>query len=341
MNRTPALVRKPLTRGQWRHIIRKVLAMERSSNDGRPDWRLLRQGFFSARRALYPFDRFAPDLFLSDYELEFRAIGINQPAVNRMLADKLLFHALVRAGGIDARMPRLIGLMLDGQPLRLDGESGFSEALIAKPVDGSGGADVQRVAEMSAVDGDGAYLVEGAVRADPYASTIFPGALNTIRVMTGNDQDGAFVIGAVHRFGTNRSAPVDNFKRGGLSALIDLQTGEMTEAAALPRDGGPQRFSRHPDTDAAIAGAQVPHWADVLQVALRCAALPGLRFAGWDIAVAEDGVVLIEGNGDLPNPNLYQAHRPLLLDPRTRRLFCELEVVTKTHRARLEAQFPA
>jgi hypothetical protein len=60
-------------------------------------------------------------------------------------------------------------------------------------------------------------------------------------------------------------------------------------------------------------------WEDAKTLALRLAALfPGLQHIGWDICITEKGPQVIEGNSRLPNPNLIQAHSPILLDPKVR-----------------------
>ena len=64
---------------------------------------------------------------------------------------------------------------------------------------------------------------------------------------------------------------------------------------------------RHPDTGAPIAGHRLPCWAETM--ALATAALDAAHdrpSIGWDVAITDDGPVLVEGN-TLSNPDIAQA----------------------------------
>jgi hypothetical protein len=166
------------------------------------------------------------------------------------------------------------------------------------------------------------YVVTEFVQQGEFPLSIFPGAVNTIRILTMSDPDTEepFVAAAAHRFGSQASAPVDNLHAGGLSSLIDLESGALSAAA----ERGEDRLIMHdvhPDTGAQISGRVVPNWSalkeQVLEVANR---LPFLCYVGWDIALTAKGPVFIEGNKQ-PNPRPFQLHRPLLLDPRIKRFY--------------------
>jgi hypothetical protein len=61
-----------------------------------------------------------------------------------------------------------------------------------------------------------------------------------------------------------------------------------------------------PGTGRRFTGFQLPHWAEVRQLALRAAAaFPWTRTIGWDIAISDRGPVLLEGN-DRWDPALIQ-----------------------------------
>ena len=43
---------------------------------------------------------------------------------------------------------------------------------------------------------------------------------------------------------------------------------------------------------------QIPRYEEVKSLAIKATdKLPGLRYVGWDIAITEDKVILVEGNG--------------------------------------------
>ena len=88
---------------------------------------------------------------------------------------------------------------------------------------------------------------------------------------------------------------VDNQSSGGIVAPINLETGVL--AAAI--DGLPTResWSSHPDTGSPIEGQKPPFFEEAKKLAERCiSCFPGLSFAGVDVAVGEEGPVIIELN---------------------------------------------
>jgi hypothetical protein len=304
---------------------------------------LWRDGFLSQRAELYPFDRFERRWFLTDWEIETRLGRVNDERVIPLLDDKLLFHLLVASEPAVAA-PEPIGLVANGRfhSLGRHGSlpAGFAAhgRIVCKPSHGAGGVGVSILRPGDALPDRGLFLLEGFVAQHLYAATIFPGSLNTIRVVTLVDGEGAFLAGAAHRFGCAASAPVDNFKRGGISALVELDTGELSTGRSNPGLHAGHVHPVHPDTGARIEGIVVPMWGEVVDLALRLARMvPGLHHVGWDICVAEDGPRVIEGNAWLANPNLIQAHRPILLDPRVRRFMRQHGVLSERRAALLES----
>jgi hypothetical protein len=168
------------------------------------------------------------------------------------------------------------------------------------------------------------YLVCEFVEQADYAAELYPESANTLRVLTmfDPDMDEPFIAAAAHRIGTNRSAPLDNWSRGGLSAAIDLSTGELSEGVQYPYDGCLERHATHPDTGAAIAGARVPDWPAIREgIETFAAGFPQLPYVGWDLIVTGPGeFTVIEGN-ECSGVRLFQVHRPLLADPRVRRFY--------------------
>jgi glutathione synthase/RimK-type ligase-like ATP-grasp enzyme len=192
---------------------------------------------------------------------------------------------------------------------------------VIKPTLGSKGRAIQIERSMDAIPryrGEDAILT-GFVRQAGYAQAIFPGALNTIRFLMLRDDAGApIAAAAIHRFGTARSAPVDNFSAGGLVAKVDLETGHLSEAISIAPGNRVVRHTAHPDTQSPIAGVIVPHWQGVIDLVQALGrAFPYLAYVGWDIAVTDDGPVVIEGNAH-PSLRFFQLYDRLLGDPRLR-----------------------
>ncbi|MFC6723947.1 sugar-transfer associated ATP-grasp domain-containing protein [Halobium palmae] len=218
-----------------------------------------------------------------------------------------------------------------------------NEALVLKPIYGQGGGGVLVCRKPAGADG---YVVNGertgsgefaaavgdlegylawefAEQAE-YAAELFPESTNTLRILTmwDYDADEPFVAGAVHRVGTERSAPVDNWSQGGLSAEV-VEDGVLGDAAQwLPSEGVVRRYGTHPDTGTTIEGARVPDWPRIRRLVLEIAAeFPSLPRLGWDVVHTGDGEFdVLEVNAHAAT-RTFQVHRPLLCDPRVRRFY--------------------
>ena len=166
-------------------------------------------------------------------------------------------------------------------------------------------------------------IIDEKVENSEYSKRINPFSLNTLRILTMIDpEDGQpFIARAIHRFGTSRSAPADNWTQGGVSSLVDKNTGALGLGATYPFDGKIQWHSVHPETKEKIEGVIVPNWKnikeDLLSVAYRFSHVP---YIGWDVVARNDGYIVIEGNSNT-DINLLQIHGPLLESPRIRRFY--------------------
>ena len=133
-----------------------------------------------------------------------------------------------------------------------------------------------------------------------------PGALCTVRVLTLRlPGERARVLLAAYRMAVG-DAPADNFHFGGIITAVDLATGRL--GASLRRERGVlMPVERHPDTGSPIAGHRLPYWRETVELAER--ALDATRrvpLIGWDVAITDDGPVLVEGNM-ASDPDIAQA----------------------------------
>lgn len=311
---------------------------------------LYRNGFLSSKGAVWDLDEETVDQYLSD--VEYRAAGRIDEPYGGSLKNKVLFHLVVsRTHG--HLLPEVYGLVREGDIVdtgRLGELQSFrelaglleDERVVVKPVTAAKGDGVRildrRDAKPRLRDGTDSLaetldddrdllLVEHVGQAD-YASNIYPGATNSLRVLTMVDpQSGEpFIATATHRFGTAASGHIDNWSAGGISAGVDLDTGEL-ESAVAPTGNGADRLDRvetHPDTGARIAGASVPEWRAVKDTVLELAATYGWLWphVGWDVVVRDDAgsVAVLEGEPQSVDAD-QQAHEPLLAQERTRRFY--------------------
>lgn len=164
------------------------------------------------------------------------------------------------------------------------------------------------------------HVEQGQFSADRYSETP-----NTLRILTMYDDDRGepFVAAAIHRIGTPRSEPLDNFSQGGYSAEIDPETGVLGPGARLTGDGDVAWNARHHVTGATIEGARIPGWDRIrqrlLEMAERCSFVP---YVGWDVIVTgESGSFTVIEANSYPGLKSIQVHGPLLTDDRVRRFY--------------------
>lgn len=135
-------------------------------------------------------------------------------------------------------------------------------------------------------------LVEESVQQHDEINEFYSGSVNTIRVVTIQDEDGTRIISSGIRFGLN--SITDNFSADGMVADIDVETGRIVTPAV---DKKGMSYESHPSSGKRFVGFHVPHWDQVVDMAKRAMdVLPGLNYVGWDLAVSPDHVSLIEGN---------------------------------------------
>jgi hypothetical protein len=324
-----------LLAGEWRHGRNHPLPLRRRLA-------CLRHGF-NTRTVFFYGTEGVPDprLYVSDWQ-EWAFSRRPNRSYGLLLDDKLLFWLMM--SGLTPHVAALEGFIEQGRFSPLEGSglaacpvgqliAGAREPLVIKPArgyHGTGVAIIEPGAATLKVSGRsipleafvsglrrGVHVVAPPIRQASYSRTVFPGSANSIRLMTVIDVDSGepFVPFAVHRFGSVQTAPLDAFFRGGVAAPIDIPTGRMGPALALPREGR-RSIEAHPDTGARITGVAIPGWQAICEHMLGVARqLPFLPYIGWDIIVTDDGFVINEGNTD-PSLRLLQTFAPALGDER-------------------------
>lgn len=309
--------------------------------------RMRRLGFKAEAFVLYELDRNDSADYLPD-----RCWGalakVDGATVQGLLGNKLLFHHVFQD---ELPLPDVLATLALGRfvPTRSceHAIASFDDLLaylyavgpvMLKPIGGGKGRGVHRVekgegglsydgrptdvdavaAKIGRLDG---VLVSAFVQQAKYASEIFAGSANTMRLIVMRDVDTGepFVPAAIHRFGRAATVPVDNYSRGGVFAGIDVATGEMgvlfgydaERARATWRDD-------HPDTGAQVRGAVVPGWHEVVDRLLAFTRRhPYFSYVGWDVVKTETGMSILEANYGAGLQ--IQVVRPFLTDPRVRR----------------------
>lgn len=277
--------------------------------------RAIRYGFSSDFYRLYELDKNPP----LDYISEYRRIVSRDIVGNYkiLLDDKIIFTEFFsRYVNVPEIKYLLDKGLYDGHYNRRTFDDFLADfhntKYIVKPIKGACGNGVHIIEERDGIFIDYApadaraleallracdqSIVNAFVTQHEYSARIYPGSVNTIRLITIREPDtGEVVIAcAAHRFGNALTGAVDNVSRGGYVALVDIDTGTIGYAR---KTSSPEPVRVHPDTGAQIEGTVIPRWneisAAILAAGQRCAYIP---FIAWDIAVTDDSYVVLEAN---------------------------------------------
>lgn len=174
--------------------------------------------------------------------------------------------------------------------------------VFSKPVDATCGKGIEKLSRFDFSSAEemfrhirntGNGLCEEALIQDERMNALYPGSVNTYRIVTLLTDDGPHIVYTVLRCGSGGKF-VDNLNSGGLTSPIDLDRGTVKYPAC---DKQGRVFETHPDTGTVFAGFALPYWEAAEAACLKAAKLaPKLRYVGWDVAVTPKGPVLIEGN---------------------------------------------
>lgn len=182
---------------------------------------------------------------------------------------------------------------------------------MVKPVDQSGGANVEKIVIDPQTNIDKLYevlkstkqyLVEDYVKQHKEMNRLCKASVNTLRIVTVRKEGHTTVMLRAIRIG-NGIRDVDNFHSGGMYTLFS-DKGVITKPA-MDREG--KLFTVHPTSKVPITGFQIPYYQEAIQMALKASEkIPQVGLVGWDIAITDKGPVLIEGN-ELPGYDIYQS----------------------------------
>lgn len=301
--------------------------LDKASVPYRDRFEMVRLGFTGEAYLLFDLADNDPDDFVPNAAWG-PLLRTNSHATQELLGNKLLFWHTYAS---ELPIPPVLAISAGGRlvPVADKGvrsteallERLGDETVIIKPLDGQKGKRVHSLSVKGGVphldaepasreqvdsvlyERDG-NIVVGFARQAAYASQVFPGSTNTVRVvMFGGAGTGyePFVSALAHRFGTAASAPVDNQSSGGLMGRIDPVSHRLGKVCMYPF-GAPRLYWHdvHPDTGAAIAGVEVPGLGPALErLDAFMRAHPYITYVGWDVVLQPgtgDGFTVLEAN---------------------------------------------
>lgn len=174
---------------------------------------------------------------------------------------------------------------------------------IFKPLNGGQGKGIEvfediqssKVKELFDYISDlGEGVLESWINQHEEMSELYAKAVNPIRIQTLYDGKDCHFLGSTLTIGYKKE--IANASASALFALIDVENGKVT-TDACDYDGN--TYTSHPETNMVFKDFQVPHWDLVLEMLRKAAAcVPQIGYVGWDVAITEEGPILIEGNND-------------------------------------------
>ena len=186
-----------------------------------------------------------------------------------------------------------------------------SKKLFIKPVCGRGGKGIliakrqlsgHFTVNNNLVDAEfikslsGDFVFEAFIQQSDFLMQVYPHSVNTLRAVTKRDITGTVsLIGVTLRMGIAGSE-IDNGSAGGISIGLDIESGLPLRPYAS-YEFGMQRFYTHPDSGFCFAALKIPNWSAVKTSIIESAtALDHINLVGWDIAITDAGIVIIEVN---------------------------------------------
>ena len=139
------------------------------------------------------------------------------------------------------------------------------------------------------------FVIEEVIDQNKELSEFHPESINTIRFASYYNKKEDKVIGAYafFRMGVGDSI-VDNLSQGGISAIIDIQSGVVITPA---KDENCIEYLFHPNTNKQIIGYKIPKWNELLEFINNISRIiPDYPYISWDLALSNKGWSLVEAN---------------------------------------------
>lgn len=292
-----------------------------------------KHGIFPSSYAVYDFDKWEVNQFLSERDMQYLRLG--ERGLAPVFFDKrnlpLLFqkntHYLpsLNIAIENGRVQYIIedGVYQEGEfnlGLLLERSLKRYSKLIVKPVSLNNGIGIflisQKLTEESLqwIQNEGNAIINNVLINEEYAQKINPSSLNTIRVLFYKTKNGALkAIRMFHRFGASSETFVDNTSGGGVAAIIDQETGELKQAYTVRRKR--IDLDTHPISGQPVTEFSIPDWEtkrkqinDLLDEFIY------LDFGGLDIAFTTEGLKIIEVNTSFPALRSMQFYSPALIE---------------------------
>lgn len=140
------------------------------------------------------------------------------------------------------------------------------------------------------------YIHQEIIQQHEAVSKINPNSVNTLRIDTYIDSNRkAHILSVLMRFGIGNSI-TDNASTGGFYVSVNLETGKLQGVGRQDLVKGGRVFLQHPSSKVILEDYKMPFFQEACNLALKASNYLPTRIIGWDIAITENGPVIVEGN---------------------------------------------
>lgn len=140
------------------------------------------------------------------------------------------------------------------------------------------------------------YIVCEFIQSEKFLYTLNPYATNSLRVVVLNTDGEITIEGAFLRLGTKESGVVDDILVDGVVTYVDINSGKLLEPSIRFYKQKRTETYVHPDNKNKISG-QLEHW-EMIEKLVQDIGLyvPQLKYIGYDFAITNDGIKILEIN---------------------------------------------
>ena len=167
----------------------------------------------------------------------------------------------------------------------------------------------------------GDIAIQRGITQHPALAKINPSSVNTIRMITLLEKDGARLLSTILRMGVGETK-VDNSSSGGMTIGVTPE-GILKKYACANKK---RLLDRHPTSDVIFEGYALPAFEKAKELVLKASYMvPHFRMVAWDVSILEDGTpVLIEANLYDGQLDSHQIHNGPLFGKDTVRIMNEI-----------------
>lgn len=171
---------------------------------------------------------------------------------------------------------------------------------VKKPLQGLGGSDVTKENISEITDKQAFYnkiknkefFLEELIIQNREWAALSPDSTNTLRIMTETFDNKSRIIFAAARIGSGKTI-ADNFHQGGMGVLIDIESGRLT-GCGIDKELNESPYSI---TGIKFDNVKIPYWDEIKDMVISAALInDNIHMVGWDVAIGENGPLIIEGN---------------------------------------------